>query len=368
MKKPFMILPLALILCFMVGCQKGEVVAELEEQNAADNLPGFIFSAPAPNNDGKLIILVYYDMEGLSGQDDLRTSKFRYLEQYKKGQKYLTADVNAVIEGLFDGGTDEVYVVDAHGSGSPKPDIIIEQIDSRAKFIYGNKIPKGKSLWEYYNFDAIAVVGMHSKTGGGGFMAHTGSFGIDFIVNERSVNETELLMYRVEEFNLPVIFASGDDKLKEELQPYPWIEYVTVKFATSAYSADLRPIEEVHKEMRMSAKRAVKNIPNAKVVEPKMPIKAGLRAMSPLSLIILKGVPGINYHDDTVTFEAKNYKEARGGMNAIGRVANRIENHRVLLETLGKQDNSKKIWEEYRHNRDIRWLDIKSGQSKPPEK
>jgi D-amino peptidase len=307
-------------------------------------------------------------MEGLSGQDDLKTVFFRYLEQYKKGQKYLTADVNAVIEGLFDGGTDEVYVVDAHGSGSPKPDIIIEQIDPRAKFIHGNQIPNGKSLWEYYNFDAIAVVGMHSKTGGGGFMAHTNSMGIDYIVNERSVNETELLMYHVEEFNLPVIFASGDDKLKEQLQPYPWIEYVTVKFATSAYSADLRPIEDVHKEMRMSAKRAVENIPNAKVVEPKMPIKAGLRAMSPLSLIILKGVPGINYHDDTVTFEAKNYEEAWGGMNAIARVATRIENHRVLLETLEKQDNSKKIREEYLHNRFIRWLDIKSGQSKPPEK
>ncbi len=33
MKKLSMILPLALILCFMVGCQDKEAMAEVEEQN-----------------------------------------------------------------------------------------------------------------------------------------------------------------------------------------------------------------------------------------------------------------------------------------------------------------------------------------------
>jgi len=33
MKKLYMILPLTLILCFMVGCQDKEAIAELEEQN-----------------------------------------------------------------------------------------------------------------------------------------------------------------------------------------------------------------------------------------------------------------------------------------------------------------------------------------------
>ncbi len=34
MKKLYMILPLALILCFMVGCQDKEAMAELEEMKA----------------------------------------------------------------------------------------------------------------------------------------------------------------------------------------------------------------------------------------------------------------------------------------------------------------------------------------------
>ncbi|HEV8214475.1 MAG TPA: M55 family metallopeptidase, partial [Gemmatimonadaceae bacterium] len=58
-------------------------------------------------------ILVYHDMEGLSGQDDWRTFLFSHPEKYPEGQKLLAADVNAVIDGLFAGGATQVDVVDA---------------------------------------------------------------------------------------------------------------------------------------------------------------------------------------------------------------------------------------------------------------
>ena len=48
MKKLLTILLLALISCFMVGCQDKAAMAELED---VDALPGFIFSEPAPNSD-----------------------------------------------------------------------------------------------------------------------------------------------------------------------------------------------------------------------------------------------------------------------------------------------------------------------------
>ncbi len=364
MKKLFMILPLVLVLCFTLGWQDKEAI---EEQDEADALPGFIFSAPAPNSDETIKILVHYDMEGLSGQNDWRTVFYQYSEQYKRGRELLTADVNAVIEGCFDGGADEVHVVDGHGSGSPGPDIILEKMDSRAKFIYWNKIPEGKSLWEYYVIDAIAVVGMHSKTGGGGFMAHTQSLGMDYILNGRSINETERLMLRVGRRSIPVIFASGDDKLKEQLQPYPWIEYVTVKIAKSTSTADLRPVDEVHKEMRIAAGKAVKNMSKAKTLELDVPIKAGLRVEPPASLNILQGLPGIDFINDTVIFEAANYGEAMELINALVYVA-RTGYQKVLMQTVSDQDNSKNIMDEYWNNLCMSWLDIKPDQQKPPEK
>jgi D-amino peptidase len=350
----------------MVGCQDKEAMAELEMQNEASGLPGFIFSEPAPNRDEKIQILIHYDMEGLSGQDDWRTA-FSMYEQYKKGQELLTADVNAVIGGLSDGGADEIYVIDGHGSGNRNPDIILEKMDSRAKFVSWSDIPEGTTLPEYYGIDAVAAVGHHSKTGGGGFMAHTRTLGMDFTINGRSVNETELKMldYGTDE-NIPLIFAAGDDKLKEQLQHYPWIEYVTVKFATSASTADLRPVEEVHEEMRVAASKAVKNIPKSKAVKLKIPFKAGLRAVPPASLSILRRLPGINYQNETVTFEAKDYWDARrNGWVALVRIA--ITGHyEVKWETLWEiLDDSRKIGKEVMNNLYMRWLDYESGRWKP---
>src|SRR5918997_250509 len=78
-------------------------------------------------------ILVYHDMEGVSGQDDWRTFVFAHKEHYAKGRELLVADVNAVIDGLFAGGAAAVDVVDAHGSGNPEPDIPAGALDRRAR-------------------------------------------------------------------------------------------------------------------------------------------------------------------------------------------------------------------------------------------
>ena len=364
MKKYLPVIPIIFLFCFVVGSQDK---AELEEQDEGSGLPGFIFSEPAPNNDGKITIMLRYDMEGLSGQDDYRTAYVYYHEQYNKGRELLTADVNAVIEGLFDGGADEIYVIDGHGSGNRNPDIILEKMDSRAKLKTDREIIEGHG-GEY--IDAIAAVGYHTGTGGGGFMAHTRTYGMDFIINGRSVNETELIMLDWgTDDNKPLIFASGDDKLKEQLQPYPWIEYVTVKFATSASTADLRPVNEVHEEMRVAASRAVKKIPNAKAVRLKMPFKAGLRAVPPASLRILGRLPGIDYQNETVTHEAEDYWDAR--MN--------IWTALVGIATNGHaQFRTEKLWEKIEDERKTgieindallkRWLDYESGRWKPPDK
>lgn len=62
---------------------------------------GYKIESPSPNNDGVLSILVYYDMEGLSGQSDWKSILFHYTKHYRQGQELLAADVNAVIDGLF---------------------------------------------------------------------------------------------------------------------------------------------------------------------------------------------------------------------------------------------------------------------------
>src|ERR1700716_2363558 len=76
-------------------------------------------------------ILIYHDMEGLAGEDDWRMFNYSHPDQYNVGRELLTADINAVIEGLYNGGAGMVNVVDAHGSGNPDPDVLLGKLDSR---------------------------------------------------------------------------------------------------------------------------------------------------------------------------------------------------------------------------------------------
>lgn len=304
-------------------------------------------------------------MEGISGQNDMRSLSFGN-EEYNLAREWLTNDVNAVISGLFSGGADEVFVVDAHGSGNPDPDILIDKMDKRAQLISRNEpFDAYTALTEKGVYDGVAAVCMHSKTGGGGFAAHTYTIGMDWILNDMSINETEIIAYSWGRADVPVIFASGDDKLQEQLEWMEWLEYVKVKTANGAGDAELIPFDEVHQNMREAAKRAVENLANSKSVHLTLPIKAQLRAVYPARLNQLDGVPGIDYNDQTVTFTAENYQEAYDGITALIRVATRGYT-RLLRDVIDKHDNARQIYKEFGEKIEVTWAEVESGLWNPP--
>jgi D-amino peptidase len=323
--------------------------------------------APAPPPEGELRVLLLHDMEGLSGQDDPRT--FFYGEElYSTGQRLLIADVNAVIDGLFAGGATSVDVVDGHGSGNPQPDILSDLLDPRARqVIRDTPFRQYVDLVEPRAYDAVAVVGMHAKTGSGGFASHTYTLGMDFILNGMSITETELVGYSFGRAGIPVIFASGDDRLQQDLQTMPWLEYVVTKRATSADSAELRPVAEVHAELRAAARRAVEQRPNASAMRLTEPVHAALRAVPPASLELLRGVPGIDYEDQTVRFTAADFESAYDGLIALVTVA-RTGYASLLQETVRAHPAGAEI---NRANRALllnRWFDVESGRWQPVQR
>ena len=311
-------------------------------------------------------VLVLHDMEGLAGQDDPMTFEFGS-DVYPDGQLLLVGDVNAVIDGLFAGGATEVHVVDGHGSGNPEPDIPADQLDPRAtQVLRDEQFDTYFDLVEAGAYDAIAVVGMHAKTGSGGFASHTYTLGIDIIINDRSITETELVGLSWGRVGVPVIFASGDDKLAADLATMPWIEYVTVKEATSASTAILRPLDEARADLTAGAKRAVKNLPDAKYMEVTTPIKAAVRAVPPASLARFEDFPGIQYDDDTITFVVENLREAYDGLQAVIRMAT-LGYRSVLNERLREIPNIREIIDDYNAALFDRWMDFESGRWTPPE-
>jgi hypothetical protein len=162
-----------------------------------------------------------------------------------------------------------------------------------------------------------------------------------------------------------MIFVSGDDRLREDLKVMPWIEFVVTKKATSASTVELRPVDEVHAEMREKAARAVRNISKAKVMTLRRPMRAGLHAVPPASLASLKGVPGITYADQTVTFSAPDFRAAYDGVLALVNVA-RGSYGQVLQETVAKLPDGKKIMADFTDALFMRWMDYESGRWQAP--
>jgi len=104
--------------------------------SASSSGNGVTLNAPVARRGSTLRVLVYHDMEGLAGQSDYRTFNYSHPEYYAKGQEYLAADINAVVDVV----APNVYV-------------------------------------------AIVCVGMHAKTGSRGFASHTVTIGMGLSMN-----------------------------------------------------------------------------------------------------------------------------------------------------------------------------------------
>jgi D-amino peptidase len=360
--------PASLLLCALLivvaACQE----ADTPIRSAADGTPEAVrtLEDPAPFDGNGPRVLIYHDMEGLSGQDDPDTFRFAHPQRYALGRELLTADVNAVIAGLFDGGASVVHVVDGHGSGNPEPDLLLDELDPRAAMLFRDEpFDAYVDLPEPDTYDAIAVVGMHAKTGSGGFASHTYTLGIDIIMNGMHLTETEIVGYSWGRVGVPVIFASGDDRLEADLVTMPWLEFVRVKTATSASTADLRPVAEARADLREGARRAIQNRPAARVMRLNEPVRTALRAVPPADLAVMGGVPGIRYVDDRVEFTASDFREAYDGATALVSVA-RTGYHSVMLETVRAHPDGDSLMAAYADNLFDRWLDYESGRWEPP--
>jgi D-aminopeptidase len=275
--------------------------------------------------------------------------------------------VNAVVDGLFAGGAAEVHVVDAHGSGNPEPDIPAGALDRRAKQVFRDRpFRQYVDLVEPNVYDAVVAVAMHAKSGSRGFASHTYTLGIELLVNDRPITETELIGYSWGRIGVPVIFASGDDRLAADLATMPWIEFVTVKRATSASTVELRPVAEARADLRSGARRALERFRagQTRVMTLASPIRAAVRVTPPASLAVLRGVPGITYTDERVDFMAPDFGTAYDGMIALVGVATTAY-PRILQELASRSADGRALTAAYRDSLFMRWLDFESGRWKP---
>jgi D-amino peptidase len=202
-------------------------------------------------------VLILYDMEGLSGIDR-HSYTTASSPDYAQGRQWLTSDVNAAIRGLYAGGAGSVWVVDGHGSGSTEPDILLDQMDARARFDFREREFDQYSTGIDASLAAIVCIGMHARAGTNGFLAHTYSYEPGFRINGVDITETQIVALSAARFGIPVIMVSGDDVLGEQLRPeFPELEYAVVKTARGRARAEAVPQDEVQRRIEYAARAAM---------------------------------------------------------------------------------------------------------------
>lgn len=160
-------------------------------------------------------ILLMTDMEGVAGMLNFSDWVYPDGQNYEQGKRLLTLEVNAAIDGLFEGGASEVVVIDGHGFGGINPEIL----DERAVLRRG----ACEKVWPWgldRSYSALAFVGQHAKAGTPySHLTHTGwPDVIDFRINDISIGEYGQFALCAMELGIPTILACGEEALAKEAE------------------------------------------------------------------------------------------------------------------------------------------------------
>ena len=201
-------------------------------------------------------ILISADMEGATGVTwpaDVQPGT----EQWQRCRAMFTSDVNAAVAGFFDGGATEVLINEAHAS---MRNLLLESLDERAAMLTGRH--KDLSMMEgiqHGDVDGVAFVGYHAGAGTEGVLAHTylANSITSVVVNGEPASEGWLNARVAEQYGVPVILITGDDRTCSDAASYaPAAETVAVKQCVSRYAAICRPPKATAEAIATAAAKA----------------------------------------------------------------------------------------------------------------
>lgn len=161
-------------------------------------------------------VYISADIEGVAGISHWdEASKAR--AEYAEYRQMMTAEVVAACSGALEAGATEILIKDAHGSGR---NIIAAELPPQARLIRGwSGSPLGMVQELDESFDALAMIGYHSKAGTeSNPLAHTLTLDVhQLTINGMLASEFLIHAYAAAMFNVPVVFVSGDRGLVDDI-------------------------------------------------------------------------------------------------------------------------------------------------------
>jgi D-amino peptidase len=208
---------------------------------------------PMPAQDGKTVFVIT-DAEGVAGvcrQDQTEPSN-------SEMRQLLTGEINAAVDGFYEGGADEVIVWDGHDGSQTLSALTIHP---RARLIIGGL---GLTMLMERKFAGVAFIGQHARANSrGGIMAHSySSLGIqNMLMNGNPVGEIETRAALAGWFRTPVIFLSGDQAAAADLRAIvPQAETVVVKEGLANYACISMSAQAARGAIRAGATRSMAKI------------------------------------------------------------------------------------------------------------
>ena len=265
----------------------------------------FIWAADGPK------IYISSDMEGVVGAvtgEQLGPSGF----EYQRFREFMTAEVNAAIEGARSAGAGEILVADSHGNGQ---NLLIDKLPKDVKIVRSWPRPLDMVGGLDDSFDGVIFLGYHASSDNlTGVRAHTFSSGrlTSVKLNGTPVTEGAWNAAIAGELGVPVIMVAGDDATVEEVSSLVGnVEGAVVKWALSLHSAKTLQPEAAYDLIREKAAKAVKNIKKYKPYRVKNPVtvEMGFKNYRPVEILsYLSLFERIGSH--TIRFSAKTMEEA----------------------------------------------------------
>lgn len=267
-------------------------------------------------------VLISADMEGttgVTGWPDVQPGQ----PPYERFRRLLTADVNAAVQGAFEGGATEVIVNEAHDG---MRNILIEELDERAEIIIGLHKPL-VMMQGVDECDLVFFTGYHARAGDAGVLAHTlcGEYA-SVELNGTAASEARLNAALAGEVGVPVGVVTGDDVICSEAERlFSGVKTAVVKYAIDNFSARCLGPKAAGDRIREAARSAVAEHEALQPyrLSPPYAIRATLR--EPAQAGAVAGLPGVKREGPVViSFTSQEFRDLYAMLEAVANIAGTV--------------------------------------------
>jgi len=252
-----------------------------------------------------LKVFMTTDMEGVDGIFDCALQcNPQESARWEESHRLLTGEVNAAVQGLYEGGATEVYVYDGHDSGRS---LSVLDIEPRVHLLQGRPVSPTAELDA--SFSALVFIGQHAMAGAEkGVLTHTESIeGIqNYWVNGQPTGEAGLFVMMAGQLGVPAIMLSGDTAACREFHELvPEGECAEVKSGVSRTAAWMLSHAAACALITEKARRAMERLPQIKPYQLPGPVEVKVEYTTQATPLIVPR-EGIERLDDrTWVFRGK---------------------------------------------------------------